>query len=171
MKTSTASVLLPCTPDVFWRVYLDPEYTRALYLGELAYKRFEVLEVTDTSRKCRVVPKLNLPGPVASLIGDSFMYEDHGSLDRTKNEWTWRMVQPKDLDPRAKPRKDVVTTRGSVRVEAVGDEQCRRTDEVVIEAKIFGLGGVIEAAAEKELRAAWAKEFAFLTKWIEKLAP
>jgi len=168
MKTSTASVLLACSPDVFWRVYLDTEYLRALYLGALGHKGFDVLEVTETSRKLRVVPKMKLPGPVDALIGNSFAYEDHGTLDRAKNEWTWRMVQPKDLDPRAKPRKDVLTARGTVRVEPVGDGQCRRTDEVVIEAKIFGLGGVIESSAEKELSGAWAKEFAFLTKWLDE---
>lgn len=169
MKSSTASVLLPCTPDVFWRVYLDPEYLRALYVGELAHKRFDVVEITPTSRKLRIVPRISLPGPVQALIGESFVYEDHGTLDRARNEWTWRMVQPEHLDPRVKPRKDVVTTRGAVRVEPVSEGKCRRTDEVAIEAKIFGLGGVIESAVEKELRAAWTKEFAFLTRWIEKL--
>lgn len=169
MKTSTASVSLPCTPEVFWRVYLDPAYVRALYLGELGYKAFDVLEVTDSSRKLRVVPKLNMPAPIESLLGDSFAYEDHGTLDRARNVWTWRMVQPAVLDPKAKPRRDVVTTRGTVRVEATGDRQCRRTDELVIESKIFGLGGLIESSAEKEARAAWAKEFPFLTRWIEKL--
>ena len=169
MKSFTASVLLPCTPDVFWRVYLDPEYLRALHVGELACKRFDVVESTPTSRKLRVVPKMSVPGPVEALIGESFVYEDHGTLDRARNEWTWRMVQPKDLDPKAKPRNDVLTTCGAVRVEPVSEGKCRRTDEVAIEAKIFGLGGVIESAVEKELRAARAKEFAFLTRWIEKL--
>lgn len=169
MKTSTSTVLLPCTPDVFWRVYLDPAYLRGLYLGELGYKALDVLEVTESSRKMRVVPRLNMPGPIESLLGDSFAYEDHGTLDRAKNEWTWSMVQPKVLDPRAKPRKEVVTTRGVLRVVATGERQCRRTDELVIESKIFGLGGLIESSAEKEARAAWDKEYPFLTRWIEKL--
>jgi hypothetical protein len=170
MKTATATVTLPCTPERFWSVYLDPGYLRALYVEELRYKGLDVLEVTATSRKLRVVPRLNLPRPLEALVGDSFAYEDHGTLDRARNEWTWRMVQPKDLDPRAKPRKDVVTTRGVVRVEAVGTSECRRTDELVIEARIFGLGGIIESSAEKEARAAWAKEFAFLKRWLEKTA-
>ena len=168
MKTATASVVLPCSPERFWSVYLDPAYLRALYLDELRYKGLEVLEVTPTSRKLRVVPKLNMPGPIEAMIGDSFAYEDHGTLDSARNEWTWRMVQPQQLDPRAKPRKDVVTTRGVVRVTALGPNECRRTDELVIEAKIFGLGGVIEASADKEARAAWDKEFAFLKRWLAR---
>lgn len=169
MKTVTASVVLPCARDTFWRAYLDPEYARALYLGELQYKGLDVLETTEGSRKLRVVPKLNLPGPIERLIGDSFAYEDHGTLDRARHEWTWRMVQPAQLAPGAKPRPNVVTTRGVVRVESLGDRQCRRTDELVIEAHVFGLGGLIESSAEKEARAAWAKEFPFLTRWVEKL--
>ena len=168
MKRATATVSLKCTPETFWSVYLDPEYVRGVYLGELGYKALEILEVTDSSRVLRVVPKLNLPRPIESLLGDSFAYEDHGTLDRAKNVWTWRMVQPRVLDPSAKPRKNVVTTSGIVRIEATGERQCRRTDELVIEAHIFGLGGVIESSAEKEAHAAWAKEFAFLTRWVEK---
>jgi len=169
VKQATASTSLSCTPDVFWNLYLDPEYTRALYLGELGYKALEVLEITNTTRKLRVVPKLNLPGPVASLMGD-FAYEDHGTLDREKNLWTWRMVQPAVLAPGAKPRKNVVTTSGTLRIDSTGESACRRTDTLNIEAHIFGLGGVIESSAEKEAQAAWAKEFAFLKRRLAQPA-
>ena len=50
----------------------------------------------------------------------------------------------------------------------MGDAECRRSDEVVIEGKIFGLGGVIESTAEKEVRASWDKERAFFTRWLER---
>ena len=166
MKTATASVVLPCTPSTFWDVYLDPETIKAVYLGELQYKALEVLETTATSRKLRVTPKLNLPGPIASLIGDAFVYEDHGTLDREKNLWTWRMVPPSN----GPKRRDIVTTSGTLRIEAVGDAQCRRTDTLNIEAHVFGLGGVIESSAEKEARTAWDKEFAFLAKYVANRA-
>ena len=78
------------------------------------------------------------------------------------------MVQPTNLDPTSKPRKDVVTMHGTVRVEAAGEGHCRRTDDFCIEAKRFGLGGLIESSIEKELRSARAKECAFLTRWVEK---
>ena len=169
MKTVTASVVLPCTPATFWRAYLDPAYTRALYLDELQYRGFEVLDITESTRKLRVTPKLNLPGPIQTLIGDAFVYEDHGTLDRGANTWRWQMVQPAQLAPGAKPRKNVVTTRGTIRVEAIGERECRRSDELIIEAHIFGLGGVIESSAEKEARAAWDKEFALLARWVRKL--
>ena len=167
MKTSAASALLPCTPETFWAAFLDESYLNALYLEELECRAFAVIEIGDTSRKLRIVPKMKLPAPVAKLIGDSFAYEDHGTLDRAKNEWTWRMVQPANLDPKSKPRKDVVTMHGTVRIEATDDGHCRRTDNFSIEAKIFGLGGLIESSIEKELQSARAKEYAFLTRWLQ----
>jgi hypothetical protein len=167
MKTSTTSALLPCTPEIFWATFLNESYLKALYLDELGYRAFAVIEIGETSRKLRIVPKMKLPAPVAKLIGDSFAFEDHGTLDRAKGESTWRMVQPASLDSKTKARKDVVTMQGTVRIEASGDGQCRRTDEFTIEAKIFGLGGLIESSIEKELLSARTKEYAFLMRWLE----
>ena len=159
MKTVTGSALLPCTPETFWKVFLDEKYTRALFLDELKFQELTVLELTESSRKLRVVPKINLPGALQKLVGESFAYEEHGTLDRAKNEWTWRMV----------PRKEIVATRGKVRVEPAADGKCRRSDEVIIEGKLFGVGGLIESTAEKEVRASWAKELGFFERWVEKL--
>ena len=155
-------------PETFWAVFLDESYLKALYLEELQYQAFAVIEIDETSRKLRIVPKMRLPAPVARLIGENFTYEEHGTLDRARNQWTWRMVQPANLDLTSKPRKDVVTMHGTVRVQAAGDGHCRRTDDFSIEAKMFGLGGLVESSVEKELRSARAKECAFLKRWVEE---
>ncbi len=168
MKTSTTIAILPCTPETFWASFLNESYLTALYLEELECRAFDVIEIGEASRRLRIVPKMKLPAPVAKLIGDSFAYEDHGTLDRARNEWTWRMVQPANLDPKSKPRKDVVAMHGTVRIEAAGEGHCRRTDDFSIEASLFGLGSLIESTMEKELRSARAKEYAFLTRWVEK---
>jgi hypothetical protein len=170
MKTVSTSVVLPCTPETFWRVFLDERYLRAIFLEELQFKDFSLLEATETSRKIRAVPRLKLPAVIEKLVGDSFAYEEHGTLDRAKNEWTWKMVPPTNAEPGKKPRKEMVSTRGTMRVEATADGKCRRTDEVQVEAHVFGVGGLIESTVEKEVRASWVKEFAFLTRWLEKLA-
>lgn len=169
MKTSTTSTVLPCAPVTFWASFFDESYLRALYLDELESRAFAVLEIADTTRKLRIVPKMNLPAPVAKLIGESFAYEEHGTLDRAANQWAWQMVQPANLDPKSKPRKDAVTMHGTVSIEPAGDDHCRRTDHFTVEAKIFGLGGLIESSIEKELRSGRAKEYAFLARWVEEL--
>jgi hypothetical protein len=56
---------------------------------------------------------------------------------------------------------------GTIRIEASGEAHCRRTDSFSVEAKVFGLGGLIESSIEKELQSARAKEYAFLARWLE----
>ncbi|MCC6807509.1 MAG: DUF2505 family protein [Deltaproteobacteria bacterium] len=164
MKTCTSSVVLPCSPERFWQIYLDDAFLRALYLDALQYKAFSIIEGGTESKKLHIVPKLNLPGPIAKLMGDSFAYEQHGRLDRAKSLWTWQMLPP----AAHASKKQLVSTHGSIRIEAAGDGRCRRHDEVVIDAKVFGLGGMIEAAAEKETLAAQAKEVALIEQWAAK---
>jgi hypothetical protein len=165
MKIITASVELPCSVARFWEIYLDEAFLRELYLSELQYKAFSVLEATADTRKIRIVPKINLPGPLEKLMAGGFVYENHGALDRASNTWSFRMVQPAGPDGKAK--KEMLTTSGKVHVEALADGRCKRSDEVSVEGKIFGLGGIIEATAEKETRAASAKEFALVRRWAE----
>jgi hypothetical protein len=169
MKTLTNSFVLPCRVETVWKAYLDPAYVRALYLETLKYRGLDVLEMTESSRKMRVVPKLALPAPIQKLICDSFAYEDHGTLDRARNVWTWQMVQPAQLAAGAKPKPGIVTTRGTVRVEPIGERECRRTDELVIEANVFGIGGLIESSAEKEARAGWDLEKPMIQAWVRRL--
>jgi len=161
MKTITSSFVVPCSVETFWKTFLDERYTRALYLDEMHFKEVTVLELSPDARKLHVVPKLNLPGPLLKLVGDSFSYEEHGTLDRAKNLWTWRMV----------PKKEMVATRGTVRVEPLGDNECRRHNEIIVEGKVFGLGGIIESTAEKEVRATLEKEAALLPRFLEQHKP
>lgn len=162
MKNASEQNSFSCDAKTYWDTFWDDAYLRALFLDGLGFRDFSVLEKTDTNRKLRIVPAMNLPGPVAKILGDSFAYEEHGTLDREKNVWRWKMVPGKAMQGK-------LFTEGTIRITPEG-ERVRRTDEVSIEAKVFGVGGLIEASAEKELRAAWSKEATFLRRWLEKKA-
>ncbi|MCP4444481.1 MAG: hypothetical protein GY811_03940 [Myxococcales bacterium] len=73
-------------------------YLNALYLEELEYKALTTIEIGETSRKLLIVPKMKLPMVVDKLVGDNLAFEDHGTLNRERSEWTWRMVQPANLN-------------------------------------------------------------------------
>jgi hypothetical protein len=165
MRTVSERFVLPCDPDTFWRWFLDESYIKALFLDELKFKELTVLELTDKSRKIRAVPSMNLPAVLEKLVGSSFAYEEHGTLDRAKGEWTWRMLQPEKAE--GKSKKELVSTRGVIRVAPGSDGKSNRSDEVQVEGKLFGVGGIIESTVEKEMRSVWTKEIAFLTRWLE----
>jgi hypothetical protein len=143
-----------------WALFLDAEFLRALYLGELHFNELTVLEMGESARRLRVVPRVALPAALEKLVGDSFAYEDHATLDRARGLWTWKMVQPAD----AKAKKALVTSSGTIRIQPDGESACRRTDTVTVEAHVFGLGGVIESTVEKEIRGSWTKEIPFLRR-------
>jgi hypothetical protein len=160
MRTPKSSHELACDAEAFWKIFLDEAYTRTLLMEELSFKKLELLELSDNSRRQRVVPKMNMPAAVARLLGDSFGYEEKGTLDRAKNEWRWELI-PNTMQGK-------LFTSGSIRIEPIGDGKCRRTDAASIEAKVFGVGKLIEQAAEKEVLAAWSVEERFFKRWLAK---
>lgn len=160
MKTLTRTWDLDCSAEKYWDVFTDPDYSRALYLEGLGFKDYRVINADPAARKLALVPKLNVPGPVAKLLGDAFAYEQHGTLDRAAGVWTWKMVHPGG-------KKGIVSSDGTIRVVSTGEGRCRRTDEVHVAAHVFGLGGVIESSVEKELLASWESELAFFRRWVQ----
>jgi hypothetical protein len=160
MRSISSSHVFSCDSDTFWKAFFDEAYGRALYLEELQFRSFAVLEQTPTTRRMRITPKMNLPGPVEKLLGDSFAYEEQGTFDKAKNVFHWKMV-PSAL-------KDKLFTSGTITVEPAGEGKVKRTDSVSIEAKVFAVGGLIEQSAEKEMRAGWEKERKFLERWLLK---
>ncbi|MDC0723596.1 DUF2505 domain-containing protein [Nannocystis bainbridge] len=151
-----------CDADTFWRVFLDQEYNKKLYLEGLGFNAYDILEQheTDTTvtRKVKGAPKMNLPGPIAKLVGANFSYVEDGKLDRASKLWTWK-VTPSSM-------ADKVRNEGSLRIEPIGDNKVRRIADLVVEAKVFGVGGLIESSLEKQLREGWEASVPFMHKWL-----
>jgi hypothetical protein len=151
-----------CDVDTFWKLFFDKTFNEALFRESLQFPKYDVLDhrETDTEivRKVHGMPKMDVPGPVAKLLGSSFSYTEEGRLDKKTHVWSWKMI-PSSM-------ADKMRNEGSMRVEAAGPGKCRRVAELLIEAKVFGLGGVIEGAAEKNLRDGWNKSATFMNQWL-----
>jgi hypothetical protein len=158
MRKLTRTIVLDCEPEKFWNVFFDDDYIRKMHKDGLGFREIEILEKTETRRRLRAVPSLEVPETVARLLGDRFGYEERGTVDRARGEWRWSMA-PNALG-------DKLRTEGTITIESAPGGKTRRRDDVVIEAKLFGVGGLIEASAEKQLRASWEKEEAFMKRWL-----
>jgi hypothetical protein len=159
MKKLTRTWTLPCSAARYWDIFSDEAYSRALYLEGLRFKDFRVLAGDPSARRLYLSPRINAPGPVQKLMGDSFAYEQHGRLDRAAGLWSWKMVHPGG-------KKGMVSSEGTIRVIDAGAGQCTRSDEVTITGNVFGVGGLIESAAESELKSSWDAELAFFKTWL-----
>jgi hypothetical protein len=169
MPTFKLTHEINCGTDTFWEIFFDRAFNEALYREKLEFPEYSILEQNETdtqiTRKAAGQPKLsNMPGPVAKILGSGFKYTENGSFDKAKKVWTWKMT-PSTL-------ADKLRQEGTCKVEPIGDDgkRVRRVVEIVNEAKIFGVGGIIEGFAEKSLRDGWDKSAVFLNEWIAKKA-
>jgi hypothetical protein len=72
--------------------------------------------------------------------------------------WSWKMTTS------ALP--DKLRHEGSVRVEPIGDARVRRIVAIVLEAKVFAIGGLIESSVEKQIRESWEKSATVTNEWL-----
>jgi hypothetical protein len=164
MGKFTVTHEINCDLDTFWKVFFDQEFNNALYRNELQFPDFQITsqQETDASivRKIAAQPKMEVPGALQKLIGSGFRYTEEGSFDKATKIWKWRLT-PSTL-------ADKLRTEGVVRVEKIGDTKVRRIADITMEAKIFGLGGLIESSTEKQLREGWDKSARFMNEYLKK---
>ncbi|MBW2455757.1 MAG: DUF2505 domain-containing protein [Deltaproteobacteria bacterium] len=160
MKKVTAEHEIACSPETFWKLFFDKAFNDELYLKVLECDRFEILEQSATSRRLKVSPKVNVPGALKKLMGDGFSYEEVGSFDEGASTWSYEVL-PDTL-------KKKLTNKGTVRCVPAGDGKCKRLDAMTIEAKVFGIGGMIESTTENQVRDAWDKASSFTSEWVAK---
>lgn len=130
----------------FWRHIFESErFNRALYEERLGFDyKLEHWDASSGLRRARIWPTADVPKPVAAVLGDKLSLLEEGTYDRESGRYEFRAV-PSTLSDR-------VVTRGSVVAEAVDDDRCVRTVEITIEARVFGVGKLIEAFVESTTR-------------------
>ena len=168
MGTLKISHEINCNEETFWKLFFDKEFNDKLYkegLGFPEYVNEEQVETdTEIKRRTRGRPKLaNIPGPVAKLLGDKFGYVENGSMKKSEKVWRWK------LTPSVMAEK--MRQEGQLRVEPLGENKIRRHVEMLIEAKVFGIGGMLESTAEKQLKDGWDNSATYMNKYIADHKP
>ena len=164
MKSFTLSHEINCDLDAFWKIFFDKEFNVALFRDGLQFPHYEVLELKDGEkeilRRVKVTPKMDAPGPVAKVLGNSFSYVEDATFDKASKVLTWKTT-PSSM-------ADKVTTKGTIKAEPAGEGKVMRLSEFHYEAKVFGIGGLLESAFEKSLRSGWDKSAEFLNRWLKE---
>ena len=162
MGKFTVTHEIACDVDTFWKTFFDPAYNEKQFLEALQFPAFKITDQKENDREIiRTVaaqPKMNVPGAIAKLMGPNFRYVEEGRFDKATKVWSWKLI-PSVL-------ADKVRQEGKLRVEPLGENRVRRVADLTIEAKIFGLGGLIESSTEKQLRDGWDESARFTNKYL-----
>lgn len=152
--------------DSYWnKVFFDPEYNRRLYQDALKFAGYELVELRDTgggamTRTVKLEPGFDAPAVVKKLLGDRFGYTEVGSFDPKTRRWSYT-ITPSTL-------ADKVTIKGDFWAEPRGEKEIERICDVVIEARIFGVGGMLESYVEKETRQTYELAAQFTNQFIRE---
>jgi hypothetical protein len=151
-----------CDEPTFWKIFFDKTYNEVLYRQGLGFPKYDIVEQREDDktifRKVSGTPKMDVPAPVAKALGGSFSYVEEGTFDKATKSFKWKMI------PSA--MRDKLRNEGTVRIESVGAGKVRRIAEIVMEAKVMLIGGLLESSAEKNFRDGWDRSAAFTNKWI-----
>jgi hypothetical protein len=151
-----------CSPEAFWKLYFDPEFTAALLKEAIKIDDFKILKFEENDREIvRVTtgrPRLNAPAAIQKVIGDNFSYTEEARFDRATQTLRWQI--------RLSTFTDKTRNEGVLRLEPLGPDRVRRIADAEVEAKIFGMGGIMESGMEKQMQEGWAAGAEFSNRWI-----
>ncbi|MFD4561477.1 DUF2505 family protein [Streptomyces sp. NPDC058469] len=147
-------------PEEFFAWFLDSRREDDLYKGELKYRSYVMSGRRESDE--RVVRRtvfqraMQLPAPAAKLLGADFSEVEDGTFEKADRLWTWKVTPSSQADK--------IRHEGHLRVEDVDAVRTRLRLEFTYEAKIFGIGGLLESVMEKNLREEWDRTVAFYNR-------
>ncbi|MFO0640128.1 MAG: DUF2505 family protein [Polyangiaceae bacterium] len=156
-----------CTEETYWtKCHFDPEYNRRLYLEQLKFPGWKLLETKTegdkTTRRVHLDPPVgNLPGPVKKLIGDSFSYTEVGTYDKKTGRYTFT-ITPSTMADKTK-------TEGEIWCESIGEKKIKRYARIRVDVKIMMVGGLVEDKVMGDLKASYASAAPFTGAFVKAL--
>lgn len=151
-----------CSAEAFWKLYFDPEFTAALITQAVKVDDFKILKFAETDREIHRIstgrPRINAPAAIQKVIGDNFSYTDEVRFDKSTQILRWQI--------RLSTFTDKTRNEGVLRVEPIGPDRIRRIADAEVEARIFGMGGIMESGMEKQMQEGWGAGAEFTNRWI-----
>jgi hypothetical protein len=155
---------LRCCEETFWgKVFFDPAYNRRLFLEELAFPSYRVVEYEETPERIvrvqEISPKVvGVPAPIAALVGDGFSYLERGVFTRATRRFEL-VATPNRLSSK-------IRFEGVYYTEPLGDHRCRRVFDCSVVCKIFGVGSLLEKQILSDTRRDYATSAEFTNRFL-----
>ena len=142
-----AQVLYNCSPQFYLEQYFHEANRRKRELEGCGTVDYKVLESTRDGgvwhHLAESIERLNAPGPIRKLFGETSRFEE----DATWKEGT-NVLQ---VIYRPDTMQKKISIRGTMTAQDQGNGTCQVTAEIEFKVSIFGIGGLIEKMAAKEM--------------------
>jgi len=158
MKVSVV-VRYRCSKARYLEQYFDPEgrHRRVVGMGGVSFTAKEVNR-TDTEWRMvgEMVERTNMPAPVRAILGSTNCLEE-------RSLW---VVGSDAIQVELRPVKmrDKVSIKGTYTIREQPDGTTEIAVDVDVVAKIFGIGGMVEKIAAKEMPLSFTKDAAFFNE-------
>lgn len=136
--------------DQFWEdVFFDADFNDYLHLTGLKFRGYEILDADEQpdgrrSRVLRAQPNVPIPMALQRLLGRGITYIENGRFDPIARSW--------ETDVQIPGLENKLSIRSVMRFEDTGPNRCVRSVVFNIEARIFGVGRLLEKFAESALK-------------------
>ena len=147
------------TPEEFWALYFDDDFTRRLHLDGLGSISVEVVDQEGAvggpfTRTLRYGQRPDAPGPVRKLFGDEVITVEEGAFDPDTGIWTFSLTPGKLADK--------TTLGGTLRLTDRGDGTADQEFTLEAKVRILGVGSIVEKFIERQAKDSQAKSVAFV---------
>jgi hypothetical protein len=168
MQRHTIEHEIHCPPERMWELFFSDAFNVEMYEQGLGFPSCKIPERSDDGsvlhRRMVMIPKLEMPKPLAKIVGDRIGFEEIGDWVRSAGELSSR------LGPQAEYRwrivlaafGDKVRITGTMRLLPHGSGHSMRKVEFSVEANVFGIGGLIEKTSAQNVLEGWNSS----AKWI-----
>ena len=147
-----------CSPDEFWALYYDPDFTVRLHLESLGSTSAEIVsQEGDVSsglvRTLRYGQRPPMPGPVRKIFGEEVVTTEVSTFDPQTSTTTFVMTPGTMADKTHIGGSIELANEGGTTVE---------TFSLEARVKIFGAGPIVERFIEHMARDMQEKSVAFM---------
>lgn len=149
---------IKCPPARMWELFFSDEFNIEMYEQGMSFPSCKVPERRDDGRvlhrRMAMTPKVEMPKALAKVVGDRIGFEEIGDWDRSTDEYRWKIVLA--------AFGDKVRIEGTMRLLPHGADHCMRKVEFLVEANVFGIGGILEKTSAQNVLDGWHNS----AKWI-----
>jgi len=152
-----------CTPEAFWALYFDPDFTVRLHLDALGSTSAEILAqegdlASGLVRTLRYGQRPPMPGPVRKIFGEEVSTTEVSTFDPTTSRTSFTMT------PGTMADKTLID--GAIAFAREG-ESTVETFTLEARVKIFGVGPMVERFVEHQARQMQDAAVAYMRRELE----